>query len=388
MKYGSTVLAFLVFGASGLGGCGVQESPTAGTGGQSGPPASMPGPSGTGGMPASPPTTTGGTTGTPSPGTGGSGGSSPGGMMPAPTGGTGGSPAPTAGTGGSSPAPTADAGAPPPRDAAPMPPMMVFNGMPPFAGGTMPPKEKVVVFLHLGHSNMAGRTLVPMEMRPVFYDTDPRLWMYGMGNKWTLAKEPTAPDMLNTNMAAGPGMAILKTAMAAAPNSYIISIGRGQSASYGGNCWNFRKGGLYFSVIADPAKELKGKVTFGGLFTMLGINERNEARARNNGFLTCMIGLINDFRTELGEPDLPFLVGDYEREVKGSDLVVTAPGPMMIIQQLAMIPSMVQRSALIPTEMIPMNTDNIHFSMAGHKLWAERAFAIMKEKGWMSWATP
>ena len=42
--------------------------------------------------------------------------------------------------------------------------------------------------------------------------------------------------------------------------------------------------------------------------------------------------------------------------------------------------------ALIPTDDLPMQDDH-HFNMLGHKLWAERAFAIMKDKGWSPWVT-
>ena len=75
-------------------------------------------------------------------------------------------------------------------------------------GGRRLPRSQVLVFLHIGHSNMAGRATRPTELRPLFYDTDPRLWTYGDGG-FAPAKEPTAPDNQN-GQAAGPGMALLR----------------------------------------------------------------------------------------------------------------------------------------------------------------------------------
>jgi hypothetical protein len=60
--------------------------------------------------------------------------------------------------------------------------------------GTVVPKEKVVVLLHLGHSNMAGRAKDPADQVPYFYNTDPHLWRYQAGGIWTPAKEWLCPD--------------------------------------------------------------------------------------------------------------------------------------------------------------------------------------------------
>ena len=47
----------------------------------------------------------------------------------------------------------------------------------------------------------------------------------------------------------------------------------------------------------------------------------------------------------------------------------------------------VYRSALIPTEDIPLEDDH-HFNLTGHKLWAERGIQILQDKGWAPWAPP
>jgi hypothetical protein len=245
-------------------------------------------------------------------------------------------------------------------------------------------RGNAIVFLHIGHSNMAGRASGPAELLPYFTTTDPRLWAYAVGGQFRPAKEPLAPDM-DTGMHAGPGMALLRSAlMTASADSYFISIGHGHSGTYGGNCANFRKGGLFYDIVMKPALELKGRVTYGGIFSMLGQSEHSQTSARQQGFADCMAGIAGDMRADLGEPELPFMVGDYEQGISRSDIAPGSAFGKLLIAQMAMIPGKVARSALIPTDGLPMEDDH-HFNMAGHKAWAERAIEIMKTRGWMAW---
>jgi hypothetical protein len=285
---------------------------------------------------------------------------------------------------GRGPVPDASVGveaAPSPADAPPRAgPGVMING-------TMIPREKVIVLLHLGHSNMAGRALGPAELKPDFYDTDPHLWQYQKGGIWKPAKEPLCPDGGTPGhpQGAGPGMALLRRALQAAPDAYIVSIGRGSSLDFDAGCFTFRKGGVFHDFVMQPALELKGRVTFGGLFTMLGYDGRTDPLAKNGGYIDCLAGLADDFRTALGEPNLPFVPGDYERGAKGT-WSPTCCGAPMVIAQLALVPTRIPHSYLIPTDGLPMQDDH-HFDMKGHEMWADRAFLGMSAAGLLPWAT-
>jgi hypothetical protein len=262
--------------------------------------------------------------------------------------------------------------------------------------GVPVPKEKAIVFLHIGHSNMAGRTTTPEELRPFSFETHPRLWRYGKGGVWTLAKEPLSADSMTGTcggvgcaglpFGAGPGMSILRTALAVAPpDAYVISIGRGQSGTTGGYCRSFRKGGLLYDFVMEPAKELKGKVTFAGVWTMLGLSEDNDG-PNNDRFGDCMVAVANDMRSDLGEPDMPFLMGDWEAGAVG-DLAPTSSVGQVVVPQLRALPGRIPRSLVIPTEGLPINPlDGHHYDLTGHKLWAERGLSLLAMKGWMPWA--
>jgi hypothetical protein len=327
-------------------------------------------PAGTGGSGGTTPaTSSGGTPAMPSPaGTGGLPGTMPpGGDAAAPA------------TGGSSG--SADAAASPPTSGPPP------SGITVSIGGMTVPKEKAIVILHIGHSNMAGRALDPATEKGYFYDVNPRLWKYGKGGVWTGAKEPLCPDMGTPGhpQGAGPGMALLHAALNVAPDAYVISIGRGRSLDFNTSCWSFRKGGLDHDLVMGPALELKGKVTFGGLFTMLGYDGRNDARAKAPGYLECLKGLAQDFRDELGEPNLPFIVGNYEAGAVGV-WSPTCCGAPEVRDQLSMVPAAIPHSFLIPSTDLPMQDDH-HYNMIGHHQWADRAFAGMAAGNMLPWAT-
>jgi hypothetical protein len=262
---------------------------------------------------------------------------------------------------------------------------------PPGAGvmiaGRFVPRSKAIVLLHIGHSNMAGRATKPPNLMPYFYDVDPQLWVYAKGGLFRPAKEPTAPDN-EPGQAAGPGMALLHAAQTIAPqDSSVISLGHGHSGSFNGYCSSFRKGGLLYDVFMTPAKELRGKVTFAGLFTMLGQSEHNAPASEQAVFAQCLAGLAADVRADLGQPDLPFLVGDYELGISRADIAPASTFARHIIAEIQKVPVLVPRSAIIPTLGCEMQDDH-HFDMAGHKMWADSAIQLLVQNGWAPWMAP
>jgi hypothetical protein len=271
----------------------------------------------------------------------------------------------------------ADAGARakdgPARDAVPLGPGVEINGV-------WVPRDKAIVFIHFGHSNMAGLAQEPADMLPFHFTTQPRLWSYQGGGRFVAAKEPTAPDP-PVHLGAGPGMAWLKTAAAAAgPDYHFISIARGRGSA---TTTMYLKGGLYYGDFMDRAVELKGKVTFGALFVMMGITDRHLPDEEQDGFPDRMAQIIADIRKDLGEPNLPVLHTEYEVTATG-ELAIDGPVGMKFRPLVAMLPSKVANLVLIPTNDIPLIDDH-HFNLIGQKLWAERGVQLMIDKGWFPW---
>jgi len=255
--------------------------------------------------------------------------------------------------------------------------------------GVTVPKEKVVAFIHFGHSNMAGRGDVPLPLRPWFFtNADPHGWIFSANGAFTPCLEPnTAGDGTN-NMGApgqvtplgGPGTALIKQAIAMAPDYYFVSLGFGQSSAY---CSEFLPGHLYYDSLIAAAKAIKGKVTFGAIVVMLGITERHGTAADITGYPNCINSLVTQVRTDVGEPNLPLLLTDYEMTATGM-LAPTQPFALSIIPQIHMVPTVVSNSALVPTDGLVL-VDDHHFNLQSHQIWTQRALDIMKANGWFPW---
>ena len=340
-----------------LAGCGLQEHPrtgastTAGIGGDpfAGSEGGAPGGQATGGSgPSNPPN---------SAGAGGRGGSGSG------AGGRGG-----AGSG------ARDAGA------APEAPPATPTGPGLMLGGEFVPREKAIVILHFGHSNMTGLARTPTDLRSFHYDPQPRLWMYMGGTTFLPAKEQTAPSPGHSG--AGPGMAILRSLAATMPpDVHLISIGKGRGSA---TTEDYQKGGLYYANgFMERAIALKGRVTFGALWIMLGITDRHMPLGEQAGFADRLAKIVADIRADLETPDLPVLHTDYEVESTGS-LGIDSDYARRIRPLMLSLPSKVTRLAIIPTDMLGMHDDH-HFDLSGQKVWAERGVAILREKGWLPW---
>jgi hypothetical protein len=247
--------------------------------------------------------------------------------------------------------------------------------------GTFVPRDKALVFIHFGHSNMAGRGVNPVGLRPFFYDPQPHLWSYQGGGQFVPAREPTAPDSLDARNTAGPGMAWLRTAAAAAgPDLHFISVARARTSA---TTAEFLKGGLYYATFMDRARELKGKVTFAGVFVMMGITDRHMPLGEQGGFADRMAKIIADLRADLGEPDLPVLHSDYEVTSTGSLGIDSEFGRRMRPLILS-LPGRITNLVIVPTDAIPLEDDH-HFTLEGHKIWVERGVRLLIEHGWFPW---
>ena len=245
-------------------------------------------------------------------------------------------------------------------------------------GGKDVPKEHAIAFIHIGHSNMAGRATVPTASRPYhFQQTNPHAFMYHVGSAPALAIEPkTAGD----TDAAGPGTALVKEAAELAPNYYFISLGYGVPSAY---CSQFVPGGLYYDKLIAAPKAIKGRVTFGAIFIYLGITERHGTASDQANFAKCINTLVTAIRKDVGEPNLPMLINDYEVEGSG-EFAVGGDVANTIMPQIAKIPGTVSNSALVSAKGLGMEDDH-HFNLDGHFVWVQRALMTMKDKGWFPW---
>jgi hypothetical protein len=268
----------------------------------------------------------------------------------------------------------------------------VLSGITINIGGAVVPKENAIAFVHFGHSNMAGRGVDPQALRPYFFGMpDMHAVMY-KGGAFPPAVEPTTAgdsgNTLNGMVSGGLGTTLVKQAAAMAPGKYFISLGFGAGKAY---CSQFLPPSGYYNSVIGGAKALKGKVTFGAIVILLGITERHGTQADIDGYPQCINKLVTAVRTDLGEPNLPMLINDYEMGTTGP-LAPTSAFAQAIIPKIHMVTGVVSNSAMIPTDnpIIPIQPDNStndwhHFNLAGHQEYAKRVLDTMKTKGWFPW---
>lgn len=246
-------------------------------------------------------------------------------------------------------------------------------------GGMKVPRDRAIVILHFGHSNMLGHGAEPEALRPHFFETHPRLWIYRGNGSFVPAREPTAST--RSRDTAGPGMGLLRAAAALAPADYhFISIGLGIGSA---TTQDWSKGGLYYSDFVALAAQLKGRVTFGAAVVMLGITDRHLPEAQQGGFTDRVVKIVSDLRSDLGTPNLPVLHTDYELESTG-ELSSDSPIGLFFRPLMLALPMRIQTCAIVPTDMTGMQDDH-HFNLAGQKLWADRAMQILVARGWAPW---
>lgn len=295
---------------------------------------------------------------------------------------------PGTGSSGGNPGNSVDAGAPGTRppdarraDAQPaMPPPPRPGGAGIDIMGMHVPRERAVVIIHFGHSNMLGHGATPSALRPYFFTAQPRLWSYRGGGTFVPAVEPTASP--RTRDTAGPGMALLRAAAATAPPEYhFISIGLGIGSA---TTQDWSKDGIHYAPFVAKVMELKGRVTYGAAIVMLGITDRHMPLAQQPGFADRMARIAVDLRADLGEPNLPVLHTDYEVESTGS-LSLASDFARRIRPLILSLPMRIPNCAIIPTDMIGMQDDH-HFDMQGHRDWSDRAIKILVDRGWAVWA--
>jgi|GEM_PF-4142063 len=258
-------------------------------------------------------------------------------------------------------------------------------------GGVEVPKEKMVVYLLIGHSNMAGNH--PARADGV---THPRAWNYPVGTKaWTLAKETRQAGLSAGNGTGGPGMPFLKAMAAAYPDYYfgVINTASPSSTCRGENTGNntsdldpannrWWKGSYLYEQTLAAAKGIQGQVTLGGIFCMLGSVEATRTnRTVCQAFSDDVSQLVKDLRADLGIPNLPFLMGEYEA---GStrDFDPTLPLPAIIVEQTKLIPSKLPFSATVDSRGIDMLDDHHYSADVGQVEWAKRAIGLLQTNSW------
>ena len=165
------------------------------------------------------------------------------------------------------------------------------------------------LFLLAGQSNMAGRGDVAPEDRV----GHPRVWMFDRNRQWVPAIDPMHFDKPIAGV--GPGRAFGIAIAEALPDA---SIGLIPTAVGGSPITTWEAGTVYRETGASPwddaVARTKAAMTRGRLRAILWHQgESDGTDAAGPLYEQRLRALIARFRAELGDPDLPFLIGQLGR---------------------------------------------------------------------------
>jgi hypothetical protein len=232
------------------------------------------------------------------------------------------------------------------------------------APGAAPAGRPLQLFLLAGQSNMAGRGMIEPEDSVV----NPRVWMFTRDERWQPAVEPMHFDKPIAGV--GPGRSF---GLALAEAEEGIEIGLIPTAVGGSAITSWVPGGVHAETGAHPyddaIRRARAAMRDGELKAILWHQGESDANARAAPEYEARLrALIERFRSDLGDPTLPVLVGQIGRfEGKPWDephLQVDAAHRAVAVR----LPNVVYVSA----EGLAHRGDTLHFSAKAARAFGRR----------------
>ncbi len=232
---------------------------------------------------------------------------------------------------------------------------------------TPPAKEKLHIYLLMGQSNMAGRDRSKLADQV----DNPRVLAFSQDGKWMIARDPIHPKERHIEPGAGPGIPFANE-MATADTG--VTIGLVPCAVGGTPLKRWVKGGdLYARAIERAKAAAKDGVIKGVLWHQGEADSGKQETADSYG--KRLGGMIQDLRKDLGEPDLPVVVG----EIGGFLDKRRNPHADTVRAEIKRIPSRVPHTGFAGSEGLGHKGDKLHFSADAAKSLGERYAKAMLE---------
>jgi len=222
----------------------------------------------------------------------------------------------------------------------------------PAAPGAKTGAEKATlrVYLLMGQSNMQGRGALETEDRT----PHPRVFVLTASNHWDLAVEPLHGSGPRAGF--GPGLVFGKLMAAWDTNAIIGLVPCAVGAS---ELKRWERGGDLYSNAVARAQAAKRDGTLAGILWHQG--EQDSMTATNsNTYYERLVKMIENIRADLGQPQLPFVVGQigeflYTRRKQQTPYAKT------VNDALARIPMHVPRTACVSSAGLTHVGDEVHF---------------------------
>ncbi|MBA4147328.1 MAG: sialate O-acetylesterase [Verrucomicrobia bacterium] len=216
----------------------------------------------------------------------------------------------------------------------------------------LPKKKNLRIYLLLGQSNMAGRGDIEDEDKT----THPRVLRLNYSNAWEIAIEPVHQDRPK-GLGVGPGLAFGKQM---AETDKKATIGLVPCAVGGTPLSRWSRGGDLYSNAVVRAKAAMNDGTLKGILWHQGENDSIEL-ATAETYEDRLAQMIEDIREDLGQPKLPFVVGQIGEFLYTRKDPTKTPHARRINDALANIPNRVPNTACWKATGLTHKGDEVHF---------------------------
>jgi len=231
--------------------------------------------------------------------------------------------------------------------------------------------ETFHLYLLIGQSNMAGRGEVESQDKELY----PRVFTLDKAGEWAPAVEPIHFDKPSV-AGVGPGLTFGKIM---ADHNPSVRIGLIPCAAGGSTITVWKSGGYWEQTKSKPyddaIERTKAAMKHGVLKGILW----HQGESDSNGddaelYEDRLVALIDVLRTDLGTPDVPFVVatlGDY--------FIENHPEGKIVNEALRRIPQRVKHTACVDATGLEHKGDNVHFnSSAARELGRRYAEAMLR----------
>jgi len=207
------------------------------------------------------------------------------------------------------------------------------------------PERPMHIYLLLGQSNMGGRG----ELRPGDRIAARRVHVFTQDGRWAAAAHPLHASLGGV----GPGLAFARSVLDADP---AADVGLVPCAVGGSSLARWIQGGDLYERTVERALEAR-RTGPGVIRGVLWHQGEREAGTLQNARLYAprLRSVINGLRRDLGEPELPVVVGAL------GDFTRRYPFTTLINDSLARIPKQVPFTAFAPAEGLGHIGDRLHF---------------------------
>jgi hypothetical protein len=231
----------------------------------------------------------------------------------------------------------------------------------------LPVKQQLQLYLLMGQSNMAGRG----EIGPEDKTPHPRVLMFTLSNRWEPAVEPITHDKPGV-LGVGPGLAFGK---AMAEHNPRVTLGLVSCAFGGTPLKRWERGGDLYSNAVQRARLAMRDGTLKGILWHQGESD-SSAATNANSYGKRLGQMVQDIRSGLGSPNLPFVAGQI-----GEFLYDRGPGKTpyarVVNEAFAKLPDAVPATGCVFSKGLTHKGDVLHFDAASQRELGRRYAAEM-----------